>query len=71
VPLNLPKRIFFNRYYNHKIDYFLKYLQVTESYTLNDVIWLMNAYVRAMNDDEQGISLLEKYLISHRPTLTG
>lgn len=65
----MSKRIFYSKYFNQKIDHLLKYLQVTDNYTLSDIIWLMNAYVRSMNDDEQGIALLEKYLIAHQPPL--
>jgi hypothetical protein len=70
TPVNFYKRKFYNNYFNSSIEDLLKYLQVEEGYALGDLLWLVHAYVRNMNDDEQGIARLEKYLITQRPKLS-
>jgi hypothetical protein len=70
VPLNFFKRRLFERYFNSKIEELLKYLRITDSYSLNDLLWLMQAYVKNMNDSPQGIAILEQHLVTERPVLS-
>ena len=69
VPVNFKKRQFFKEYFHNNIDELLRYLQISEEYSLNDIIWLLHAYVRNMNDSEQVIAKFERHLVTHRYTL--